>query len=74
MSKDRDLLNFYADKNLELNKFLQDYKEAEHWGKNVIDVAMDIISTQANQIEELSVAAENAQKEIMFLQKRKSKE
>lgn len=48
-----EILEQFAQKNIELNEFLYDYFESNHWGRNVIDVAMDIITKQAEQAHQL---------------------
>lgn len=48
-----ELLQHFAKKNAELNEFLQKHNEPKHLGRNVIDVAMDIITEQAERVQEL---------------------
>ncbi|HLR72037.1 MAG TPA: hypothetical protein VK085_11500 [Pseudogracilibacillus sp.] len=48
-----ELMQHFAKKNAELNVFLSKYSEPKHLGKNVIDVAMDIIAKQAERVQEL---------------------
>ena len=48
-----ELLQQFAEKNTELNVFLEKNSEPKHLGRNVIDVAMDIITEQAERVEEL---------------------
>src|SRR5690606_25125913 len=47
------LVGYFARKHGELNEFLNKYIEPQHLGKNVIDVAMDIIIKQAERVHEL---------------------
>lgn len=52
----------FAKKNIELNEFLNEYSEARHWGKNVIDAAKDIITEQDGRIEGLNRIERNNNK------------
>lgn len=57
-----ELTQSFAEKNTELNEFLDDYATVKDWGKNVIDVAMRIIKEQSEQVQELE---EELQKDII---------
>src|SRR5690606_34150738 len=48
-----ELVGYFARKNGELNEFLNKYIESKHLGKNVIDVAMDIIVKQSERVQEV---------------------
>lgn len=50
-----EIAKHFAKKNAQLNEFLQKHNETKHLGRNVIDVAMDIITKQAERVQELEI-------------------
>lgn len=67
------LAGHFAQKNGELNVFLNKYSEPKHFGKNVIDVAMDIIAKQSERVQELEQEKDDMMKLVNYHKEQQKK-